>query len=263
MKSEIVTTLTNENILKQSNELNVARYKLGALSLDILSLFLTQVRKGDTDFKEFRITHKMLEERLNKSIQRDDLRKIPKDIMSNPFYLQEGKTKRYFNWCSNIAYNESEHWLEFKMDNDLKKHVINVKKEFVLTDLSYITKLKNTYSKRMYSLIKQFESTGFYRVSVDKLSDTLDTTSKYASYGDFKKRCITPSLKQINEFSDLYVTLREIKSGRRVTRLEFTIKVVIEKVKKAKKYSTTGNKKGVDAVEDWLNEDNVIDTEIA
>ncbi len=263
MKNEIVTTLTNEKVLKQSHELNIARYKLSALSLDILSLFLTQVRKEDTDFKKFRVTHKMLEEKLNRSINRDDLRKIPKDILSNPFSIKEGKTYKYFNWCSNIAYNESEHWLEFKMDNDLKDHVINIDKRFVLTDLSYITKLKNTYSKRMYSLIKQYQKTGFYVVNVDKLSDSLDTTSKYASYGDFKKRCITPSLKQINEFSDLHVTLKEIKTGRRVVRLEFKIKVVVEKVKKAEKSSTLGNKKGVDAVEDWINEDNVIDSEVA
>lgn len=264
MNKEIVTQLTNEKILKQSHELNIARYKLSALSLDILSLFLTQVRKEDIDFKEFRVTHKMLEEKLNRSINRNDLRKVPKEILSNPFSIKEGKTYKYFNWCSTIAYNESEYWLEFKMDNDLRDYVLNIESNFVLTDLTYITKLKNSYSKRIYSILKQFTKTGFYTVSVDNLSDILDTTSKYPSYSDFKKRCVVPSLEQINEFSDLNVSFKEIKSGRKVVRLEFFIKAIAKRNSK-KSTKKVEVKKGVESLDNWLNsskEEEILDIEL-
>jgi len=130
MEKEIRRFLKSYPEVKMSRELNWAKYKLSALALDILYLMIAQVRKNDQEFFEYQVTHAQLEESLGKSIQRSSLKKIPGEIMSNPFTLKKNNWETPENWCSILHYCKVNHVFVFKLNPSLKDLIITTKKDF-------------------------------------------------------------------------------------------------------------------------------------
>ena len=59
-------------------------------------------------------------------------------------------------------------------------------------------------------------------------------------YGNFKNKILLPAIKELNEHTDLSISFKEIKKGRSVERIEFTIRQapekegkILEKIKKS------------------------------
>ena len=59
-------------------------------------------------------------------------------------------------------------------------------------------------------------------LEVDNLKGLLDAEN-YSEYRDFKKRALSIAVKEINDFTDRNLEIREIKEGRKVVKLELTI----------------------------------------
>ena len=89
-------------------------------------------------------------------------------------------------------------------------------------------KFRSKYAIRLYELAKSYQyhdDTPFTRVyPLDELRDLLDANN-YVQYRDFKKRVLTPAVREINEYSDKTIELREHKTGRagKVQNVELTI----------------------------------------
>lgn len=51
----------------------------------------------------------------------------------------------------------------------------------------------------------------------------------YSLYGNFKNKILLPSIKELNEQTDIFIDYKEIKRGRKIARIEFTISLAPEK----------------------------------
>lgn len=218
------TELSDRKIVRQSHSLNFSKFSLSALSIDILFLFFAQIAKEDEEFKEFKITFRELEKKLNKRIDKDYIDKVCEELLTNPLRIQEEKSVLRCNFVSSARYSKEESWLQLKVSDDLKEHLLKVEKNYVLSNYLSISKLKGSYTKRIYSILSQFKKTGFYKVDVEKLMYILDLENKYQKYGDFKRRILNSSMKEINEKSDIEFSFKEITENLKVVRLEFFIK---------------------------------------
>src|SRR5699024_9711244 len=91
--------------------------------------------------------------------------------------------------------------------------------------LNNIMSLGSYYSIRFYEFFKKWERTGKWRVSLEHLKSLLGITQRsYEVYGNLKNRVIRPSIKELNEETDLMIELEEVKKGRQVIELIFKIK---------------------------------------
>src|SRR5699024_6386446 len=80
---------------------------------------------------------------------------------------------------------------------------------------------------RLYELLKKWERIGKWETTVDYLKELMGITQKsYNVYGNLKNRIIGPATEELNSKTDLKVTFKEIKKGRRVVKLAFNIKQV-------------------------------------
>jgi plasmid replication initiation protein len=61
------------------------------------------------------------------------------------------------------------------------------------------------------------------RMTIDEIKYLLCIEGEYPLYSDFKKRVILKSQREINEYSDLFFELEEIKLGRKVHAIDFII----------------------------------------
>lgn len=222
--------MNKDYLVTQSNGLVDARYHepLTARQQKIVLSVVSQVQIEDEDFKMYEIRirdfHELLG--LEGEPKYTDLRKITEEILKKSLEITREKGRLLqVNWFSSIEYFEHEGRMEFSFDPKLKPYLLDLKKAYTSYRLSNILSLNSAYSIRLYELMKKWEYLGKWEVTVENLKDRLGTKNKsYDAYGNFKNRIIKPAISELNEKTDVIIGFNEIKKGRKVISLEFTIK---------------------------------------
>lgn len=79
---------------------------------------------------------------------------------------------------------------------------------------------------RIYELLKQYESIGHRTLKFEEMKKMFELEDKYPLFANFYTKVIVPSLKEINEHTDLLVTKAEqIKEGKKTQAIRFEFKV--------------------------------------
>lgn len=116
----------------------------------------------------------------------------------------------------------NEKTVTINTNSDYSYILNNLSKNFTLFELQEFNELSSTYSKHMFRLLKQYRSTGFFRINVDEFKRLLDIPKSYT----MKKigvKILGPIEKElVSYFNDFKIN--KIKSGRSITELEFTFK---------------------------------------
>lgn len=98
--------------------------------------------------------------------------------------------------------------------------------EFTKYKIEKIGKMTSIYAVRLYELLFQYASIGKRDLSVAWLREAFQLESEYQTIGNFKARVIDVAVAQINEFSDLDVSYKQVKTGRIVTGFDFKIRLL-------------------------------------
>ena len=93
--------------------------------------------------------------------------------------------------------------------------------QFLFSD---VTEFSSVYSFRIYQLMMQWQSTGYCRVSIEKLRYMLVLKNKYSLFSDLKRWVIDTAVDEINDKSPYTVKYDLIKTGRKFTHLELKFK---------------------------------------
>lgn len=220
-----MSNLSKRMVVKQSYELNNARYRLNAVEMDIVLKLITEIKKEHEEFYPYRFKVKDIEARLGKQLDRRTLKQAGKQLLSKPLEIpRSNQGFLYINWVSHFEYIASSGVIEVSFDPKLKPYLLQLKSHFVIADLEQLLKLTSEYSKRFYMLFKQRENQiADYIIEVEELQNMLQVPKSAKRYGEFKKSMITPSIAQINDRTELDIKLEEIKEGRRVKSLKFNI----------------------------------------
>ena len=250
----------SNSLVKQSHKLNMASFKLSSLAMDIIYVMISQLTKEDKDFKIYEVSIRDLENKLGKRVDTRYLKKAVKDVMSNPIGIKSPDGSFcYIAWVSLFKFDAGTRTVSFRFDSELKPLLLEVKKNFVLSQLKEISSLQSEYAKRIYNILKQWENNLTFKIKVHNLQDMLQVPKSLLVYSNFKMKVLKVAVDQINKNTSLKVSYKEEKDGRRVDGLTFVIKRS-EVIKKKE-----GSSKGVNALEEWLKEDSpsdIIDTEV-
>ena len=98
--------------------------------------------------------------------------------------------------------------------------------EFTRYKIEKIGQMTSIYAVRLYELLFQYASIGKRDLSVAWLREAFQLEGKYKLLADFKKYVIDVAVAQINEFSDIDVSYKQIKTGRTVTGFDFKIRLL-------------------------------------
>jgi len=217
--------MNDKALVVKANQLIEAKYKLGLSEQKIVLSYISRIKATDKDFKEYSFSVDDVKEFLgwskNTKSLYDELYHLSEQIFLKPLGIKEGKAFTYFNWFSKIRFDGST--LTLRSDPDLKPYLLQLKGHFTKYQLKNVVKLKSIYSIRLYELAKQYESIGCRRFGLDELKETLGIKEKYAQYGNFKKRVLEPAEKDINKNTDISISYSTVKTGRKVTGIEFCI----------------------------------------
>lgn len=127
-------------------------------------------------------------------------------------------------------YNHKEGSITIRFTEEIMPYLAQVKQKFVLYNLKEIANFGSLYTTRLYELIQEFKDTGILLISVEKLRVAFAVGTKYTAYKDFKNLTFSHACNEINDQTDYNITFTEIKTGRKVTAIQFEFKkTVVEK----------------------------------
>jgi plasmid replication initiation protein len=127
-------------------------------------------------------------------------------------------------------YNHKEGSITIRFTEEIMPYLAQVKQKFVLYNLKEIANFGSLYTTRLYELIQEFKDTGVLLITVEKLRIVLAVSEKYKLYADLKNLTFAHACNEINAKTDYNITFTEIKTGRKVTSVQFEFKkTVVEK----------------------------------
>ena len=114
-------------------------------------------------------------------------------------------------------------WIKVSFFDELLNYLQGLKNKFSGWELYYTLVLKNKYTIRMYELCKSYQNLGHFTLYLDKMIMKWCIPKSYR-YIDIKRQIIEPSIKEINEKTDILVEIIDIiKQGKKVVALELKI----------------------------------------
>ena len=215
--------LSERNYSRQSHIIVNARYALSKNEIDLLLTLLTEIKKEDKDFKDYVFSLKDLEVKTSKKWQSKQLRETAKGLMSKPLEIEESAERwEIINWFSYFKYRDGV--ITCRFDKGLKPYLLEMKNRFVVSDLRMVLPMRSSYSKRVYLMLKEYSKIGERTMELEALQDLLRVPKSLKRYDNFKAKVLMKSKEDINKFTDLKVDFKEIKLGRKVSKIEFIIK---------------------------------------
>ncbi|EBH2659681.1 replication initiation protein [Salmonella enterica] len=139
--------------------------------------------------------------------------------------IRDENKREEFRWVQYRAqYLKGEAKVEITFSDAIMPYLTQLKGQFTRVVVKNVSSLSSTYSIRIYELLQQFRSTGDRTISLDDFRSILDLDEKYADFKILNRALIKPAIAELNEKSDLTVTVETVKNGRKVIALRFRFK---------------------------------------
>ena len=221
------------HLVVKSNRLIEARYKLTVLEQKLVLTLVSKIQPDDRDFKTytFRIIDLAKDFEIDQKRAYHELAKLTYDIMKKPLeiYSDEKKERLHVNWFSSAKHLETTGLIEFKISDEMKPYLLQLKEQFKAYPLQTVMQFKHIYSFRLYELLKQYEIPGERKIELAELKRILMLDeNEYERLFNLEKRVLKPVIAEINAKSDLAVTYEKVKFGRKVTGISFRIEPASE-----------------------------------
>lgn len=234
-----ILKIDNTKTIKQSNRLIIAKYKLTTYEQRMIIAICSQLDKNAKDFTKVRIKVKDMAEFCNFK-GKDGYRQTKATIMKLAARTLQIKSKNgdwyMTHWLQSAKYFKNDGIMEYKIDNELKPELLQLKEAYLETPVSQLIKFKSDYSARLYFILKKMLKVKDFEYDLDFFRERFCLGKSYKLFSSMKIRIFEPALAEINEQSDINVQYTYIKEGRAYTKIHF---IVTEKnIKKINSHST-------------------------
>lgn len=221
-------------IIKYHNDIN--KLKIGnftELEIDIFFSLLLKARdekenKMILSFSEFKTLIEVKnrsETRLIKNIRGLNLKlkSLVQEIQDiNGDYVA-------FSLFGDIVTSPTRKVVEIEINPRFKHLIKEIMEEFTIFELRELVELRGGYSKTLFRLLKQWDSTGEYIVKIDDFREIMGIPNTYLMK-NIRQKIFKPCLEELGKSFDK-LELTELKKGRNVETLVFTWKSKKEKKK--------------------------------
>jgi plasmid replication initiation protein len=214
--------LRNRNFIHASPAIVNAKYSLTKSESDLVLMLLAQIDKSDIYLKRYEFTKKELEDQIRVKINSKQLYFTAKSLMGKVLSIWTNEEKwELYTWFSKFKYDNEI--IEVGFHEDLYPYLLELK-QYVIGDNRHLLEMKSDYSRRIYMLLKEFSKFGTRTFNVEELQEMLDVPNSFKIYSKFKQGILTKAKKEIDKYTDLEISFEEVKRGRKVVEVTFSIK---------------------------------------
>jgi len=140
-------------------------------------------------------------------------------------YNPQTKEWLQVSWLSSALYKTKQGIVLLEFSPKLKPYLLQLRTHFTKINIADAMGFKSIYALRIFELLVQVEKIGYRKTSVSELREWCGIgKGEYELYKDLKKRALNRAKTEINTKTDYEIDFIEIKTSRKVTDLEWTIK---------------------------------------
>lgn len=163
----------------------------------------------------------------------ESLREACKTLFNRQFSYQEkseeinGYWYKTSRWVSDIAYLNETATVSFTFAPAVLPLITELEQHLTSYELQQVANLSSAYAVRLYEVLIAWRSAGKTpKIKVADLRNRLGILkNEYERMSNFKSRVLEPSIKQINEHTDISVKYEQHKEGRTIEAFSFAFKV--------------------------------------
>lgn len=225
MSSEITKTLSNRSVVVQSNSMINSKYELTETQQKLILLAIAQIKTADEKFFRYSCKISELEQKLGVELKGSRLKNLAIDILKKPLFIKEKDGWTACNWFSAFKYYNAQARFEFEISPTLTPYLLNLREQFTAYNIEQAIKFSGKYTTRFYQfLIQTQHQRDKKRVFVlEELYELLQLPKTLSRFDNFRIKVLEPSLKEINDKSDIQAYY-EITKKIRKKAIEITLR---------------------------------------
>ena len=175
-----------------------------------------------------------------------DIKAILKKLSDRSMWLDDGNGEVTVRWLAKARVNKRSGLAKIEIDRDLAPYLFDLGQRFTQYQLNNILAMKSAFSVRMYELMKSYSFQKSKTFDIDELKHLLlvENVKSYSNHKDFRIYVLEKAQSEINELTDIKISIEPIYKGRKVARVKFRIeeKTVFERAKSIAKTNIILNK---------------------
>ncbi len=223
-----------DKITKQHNAITQAKYQMTSLELNLFSCLIAMTDLQMEERQKVNIKISDIETLSGKRHKLHDYDQACIMLHTRTAIVEYSGKRKRFNLVISSELDEECRQLQLEMHPDIKPWFISLDKYFTYYQLSMILKLASKYSKRIYQMICQFRSTGVMIVGLEELKERIgvlyqdyrtgEWIDHYPITGKFQQRVLDKACDDINTTTDMQISYKPLKTGKKTTAYQFHIK---------------------------------------
>lgn len=222
------------NLVVKTNRLNTATQNLSLTEVRIMQLAVVDAREtglGLTSDSPLTISSSRYAEAFGVTRQTayEAILKAEKTLFDRRFsFLDDDDKMVKSRWVQRVKYLDDEASIEVILTYDVVKEVTRIdgyEQFFTQYLLEQTASMNSAYSVRLYELLVQWKKakkTPVFDIEVFREQLGVEPT-EYNRIYDLKKNVVDLAVNEINQKTDLKVSYKQIKKGRKITGFEFAV----------------------------------------
>lgn len=211
-------------IIKYHNDIN--KLKIGDFTENEIDIFFSLLLKAKetedkililkfSEFKNLIDVKNRSEDRFIKNIRNLNLKlkSLVQEIQDiNGDYV-------VFSLFGDIVTSPKRKSIEVEINPRFRHLIKELMSDFTIFELRELVELRGSYSKTLFRLLKQFESTKVYIVKIDDFRSLMGIPESYLMK-NIRQKVLKPALEQLKDYFQ-NLELIELKNGRKIETLKF------------------------------------------
>lgn len=148
-----------------------------------------------------------------------------KKLLNRSFFYENERGKRVgVTWVIRAIYDDGYISICFPDEVLFMLKKFDENNPFTKYKKENVLLLRGEYSIDLYHLAKKYEKLSTFKMTLADYKLELGLPKSYDRINNLKSRALEPAIKEINEKTDIDISYENVKRGRTVTGLKFTVK---------------------------------------
>ena len=235
MEDNKYLAIHNSYVVKSNDLIQKSRFKLSLQQQKVILYLCSMIQPEDEEFREYNIPirefcqmcgidsaggrqYKAIVNTLEQLKQKSYIIMLNKHLSTSVSWV----SKWYLDTSASVRS------VRIKIDPDMKPYLLQLKSNYTRYEYAYTLRMTHKATPRLYELLKSYhyDKTKPYdkAFDVDELRELLDANKDtYKQFRYFRHFMLEPAIKEINEQTDILVSISTQKQGRAVVEVTFHI----------------------------------------
>jgi replication protein len=202
IKKKIKEFLMSNEVVKYHNDLNtIIMRKWSPEEMNFFFTIIAKVREQGTKLMKFNSDE--LRELASNDLHLDrwaqTMKSVATKVVDLKYYERTDCSFAIMNLFSYFRVEESEKSVEIEVSSKFEYILNKLEAQFTMYELKEFTRIKSTYAKTMYRLLKQWRMVGKREFSLEEFKTLLDTPKAYKT-SEIDRAVVKPILKELTPF---------------------------------------------------------------